>query len=143
MRLSADVLHEVVESLHSKGTDADFQMGRGPVPVNPAPRAILAPRARIRPCGNGQTRRAMSVAVRCVTACGIAFVDSSYWMDGEHFILQVPQVRVFGSMLCAVTHWQPIASDLFIVSANFIRQLDLACSDEGRGDDRSHHASGL
>ena len=118
-------------------------MGRGPVPVNPAPRTILAPRARIRPCGSGQTRRAMSVAVRSVTACGIAFVDGSYWMDGEHFLLQLPRTRAFGSMLCAVTHWQPIASDLFIVSANFIRQLDLACSDEERGDDRSRHASGL
>jgi hypothetical protein len=143
MRLSADVLHEVVESLHSHRTEVPFQMGRGPVPINPVPRTILAPRAKIRPCGNEQTRGALSAAVRSVTACGIVFVDGNYWMDGEHFILQLPCARALGSMLCAVTHWQPIASDLFVVSANFIRQLDLACSDQGRGDDRSRHASGL
>jgi hypothetical protein len=143
MRLSVDVLHEVLESLKTPHVYDPFHMGRKPVPINPAQRAILAPRARIRPCSSGPTRRALNVALRSVTACGVAFVDSNYWMDGEHFILQLPQARALGSMICAVTHWQPIASDLFVVSANFIRQLDLACPDGRGGSDHSRHASGL
>ena len=51
-----------------------------------------------------------------MTASGVVFVDGHYWMDGEHFILQLPKPTKMSAMLCAVTYWQPVASDLFVVS---------------------------
>jgi hypothetical protein len=124
MRLSSDELQMAVEGLRSPITtrEATF-MGR-PAPINPVPRTSLAPRAKVRPDGSGPRRRAWSVAIRAVTATGIVFVDGNCWMDGETFILQLPPASELPAMLCRITHWQPLDSDLFVVSANFVRPLN-------------------
>jgi hypothetical protein len=124
MRLSADELQMAVGSLKGQRVGCGFKIGRHAPPVNPMPRTLLAARAKIRPCGGGPRRRAWTVAMRTVTGSGVVFVDGNCWLDGEKFILQLPAAACMPPMLCSITHWQPLASDLFVVSANFVRPLD-------------------
>jgi hypothetical protein len=124
MRLSADELQMALGSLRSQWISAGFKIGQDLPPINPAPKTRLAPRATVRPSGGQLRRRAWTVAMRTVTAKGIVFVDGNCWMDGETFILQLPAASGVPAMLCSVTHWQPLASDLFVVSANFVRPLE-------------------
>jgi hypothetical protein len=123
MRLSADVLREVMDSLKKERLDRNFHIGRQPASVNLPPGAVLAPRAKVRPAADAARHRSWTVALRSVTASGVVFVDGRYWMDGERFILKLPKRSKMSAMLCTVTYWQPVASDLFVVSANFVRPL--------------------
>jgi hypothetical protein len=124
MRLSADELQMAVDSLRVQPLGPGVKFRGLPAPINPAPRTPLAPRARIRPVGAGPRRRAWSVAMRTVTATGVVFVDGNCWLDGESVILQLPSKSGIPAMLCRITHWQPLASDLFVVSASFVRPLE-------------------
>jgi len=141
MRLSADELQMALGSLRSQWNGAGFKIGRDLPPINPAPKTSLAPRAKIRPCGGQLRRRAWTVAMRTVTAKGVVFVDGNCWMDGERFILQLPAGSGVPAMLCSVTHWQPVASDLFVVSANFVRPLEGASQMPLRPGARKRHST--
>ncbi len=123
MRLSEDVLKQAVKSLQFEQFNPAFRIGREPCPVSRPPRAVLAARGRVRPCSNGSRQRAWSVSLRSVTASGVVFVDGNYWLDGEQFILQLPKSSNAPAMLCAITYWQPLASDLCVVSASFVRPI--------------------
>ena len=124
MRLSKDVLREVVKGVQSERFAPTFRIGQQPPSsVSMPPRALLAARGKVRPVADGNCHRAWSVSLRGVTAGGVVFVDSNFWMDGEQFILQLPKRSKAPAMLCTITHWQPLASDLFVVSANFVRAL--------------------
>jgi hypothetical protein len=139
MRLSEDVLREAVKSVRYERFEPIFQIGRQPSPVSLPPRAVLAARAKVRPFSDGARHRAWSVSLRSVTATGVVFVDSNYWMDGERFILQLPKVSKISAMLCTITYWQPLASDLFVVSASFVRAMQAPKEHiPGRGDRRRH-----
>lgn len=143
MRLSEDVLREAVKSVRCERFDPTFRIGRQPSPVSLPPRAVLAARGKVRPCSNGTRRRPWSVSLRSVTATGVVFVDSNYWMDGERFILQFPKASKMSAMLCTITHWQPLASDLFVVSASFVRAMHASREHVPGRDDRRRHATEL
>jgi hypothetical protein len=83
MRLSAEVLREVVDSLKNERLNHNFQIGRHPAPVSLPPGAVLAPRAMVRPSADSARHRSWTVALRSVTASGVVFVDGRYWMDGS------------------------------------------------------------
>jgi len=142
MRLTADVLREVVDSLKGERFSDSFRMGSQAAPVNLPPRAVLAPRAKVRPSSDAARHRSWTVALRSVTASGVVFVDAHYWMDGEHFILKLPKPSKVPAMLCAITYWQPVASDLFVVSANFVRTLH-GVTERVPPDERRHSPSGF
>jgi hypothetical protein len=128
MRLAVDVLQQIVETLkrhQHPGEDATRPLPSANVPRPPA--AALAPRLTILPTAEAQRRRRpLKVTVRSITTSGIVLVDSNYWMDGETFLLQLPRDgrHPVSALLCTVTHWQPICSDLFVVSANFVRYVE-------------------
>lgn len=128
MRLAVDVLQQIVESL--KRQQHPGGQPKLPLPVASVPRkpaVALAPRVRILPVAEANLRRRPhSVVVRSITAAGIVFVDGNYWMDGETFLLQLPRDgrHPVSALLCSVTHWQPLCSDLFVVSANFMRYVE-------------------
>lgn len=143
MRLSQDVLRELVSSVKQERFGPTFRIGQQHSPLSMPPRAVLAARGKVRPCSDGACRRAWSVSLRSVTASGVVFVDSNYWMDGEQFILQLPHASKAPTMLCTITHWQPLASDLFVVSASFVRALHSSRGQiSGRGE-RIRHPTGL
>ena len=90
--------------------------------VDPAP---MMPRARILPRAGAKRRATSNVGVRSVSPAGIVFVDDGYWLDGEQFLLLIPERRSIRrparAVLCTVAHWAPLNAGQFIISASFER----------------------
>lgn len=130
MKLSTDLVQETLAELKQSLPSMSIKPGRPILRIGDRARSSLAPRLRIYPLSCA-VKRPNWVTLRSFTSSGVCFSDSSYWLDGESFILPLargPDQR-HRAVLCSVTHWEPVASGVFRVSAQFVRFMQLPGSE--------------
>ena len=88
MRLSNDLVRQTLVGLKRSIPERSFKVGNISIRLGDRSAVKMAPRIRVRPL-TGETKRSNWVTLRSISSSGVTFSDSSYWLDGETFLLQL------------------------------------------------------
>ncbi len=118
MKLSTHLVQQTVAQLKEALPIPPVKTGRPILRIGDRILTALAPRC-IFPL-SCTVKRPNWVTLRSLTSSGICFSDSSYWLDGEQFLLPVApgSDQRHRAVLCSVTHWEPVMSGVFRVTRN-------------------------
>ncbi len=126
MKLSLDLVQQTLFGVKQSLPSRRFKLGCECIRIGDRSASLLAPQVTLLPRSAG-ARRSATVTLRSLKPSGITFSDSSYWLDGEEFLLPLP-VDSDGrcrAIVCAVTHWELVSTGVFRVSGQFIRLVQL------------------
>ncbi len=133
MKLSTDLVQLTLAEFKRTLPISPIKAGRPLLRIGDRTLSPLAPRLRVYPLSSA-AKRPNWVTLRSLTSSGICFSDSSYWLDGEQFLLPLApgSDQRHRAVLCSVTHWEPVTSGVFRVSAQFVRFMQLPGAEVGR-----------
>lgn len=130
MKLSTNLVQQTLAQFKQALPIPPIKTGRPILRIGDRSLTALAPRLRIFPL-SCTVKRPNWVTLRSLTSSGVCFSDSSYWLDGEEFLLPLApgSDHRHRAVLCSVTHWEPVMSGVFRVSAQFVRYMQLPGSE--------------
>ena len=126
MKLSNDLVRQTVAALNEAKPEKRFKPGKICIRIGDRTATPLAPRFRILSLARSGSA-ANRVTLRNFSSSSVTFSDSSYWLDGEQFLMPLPPGpdRCSRAILCSVTRWEPVTSGVFRINAQFVRVMQL------------------